>query len=79
MPDQAIQFTKELTDIFMWVIGAALGFLGFNIKRTAVKVDEHDRNHISREEFNETVGVIRKENREDFKDLNQKIDRLLDK
>lgn len=79
MPETTVQVAHGLIDIYKWVIGIAVGFLGFNIRRTSAKVDDHDKNHISRKEFNDTVRSARRENREDFKDIHKKIDRLLDK
>ena len=79
MPDTTIQAAQGLADIIKWVFAFALGILGFNIRSTSKKVDDHEKNHISRDEFSDTVRIIRKENREDFKALHEKIDRMMAK
>lgn len=79
MPETTIQVAQNAWDVIKWVLAFALGLIGFNVRRTMVKVDDHDKNHITRDEFNDTVKTMRKENREDFKGIHQKMDELLKK
>ena len=82
-----------LKEIVVSILGMFLTVLGIRHEKTLNKVDEHEKNHVSRHELNETVKAIRddikdanKYNAESHKELrtgvtgiHNRIDKLVDK
>ena len=55
MPDGTSQVAISLYDAGKWVFVFVLGVLGFNTRKLVNKVDDHDKNHVSREELRDAI------------------------
>jgi len=76
--ESTVHVTKETWEIAKWLLGLGLALLGYNLKTTKQKVDEHDKSHISRDEFNGVVHSLRKHNEESCKTLSDRLDRIIE-
>ncbi len=61
MPDGTTQAASMLFDALKWVFVFILGILGFNVRRVISKVDDHEKNHVSREELDKRLEPMREQ------------------
>jgi len=89
MPDE-VTIGARLWEIVVGILVLLFSFVGFNVRQLLTKVNDHDKNHLPREEFNNTIIAMRREikedfknctdrSREDYKDLVDKIENLPEK
>lgn len=67
---------NELSGWGYIIVTFVVGLLGFNIRRTAMKVDTHDREHVGRTELTNTVKSIRSEMQSGREEIGQRIEGL---
>ena len=73
MPDQPVPFLKEILNVVTFSMISVVTFLGWSMKRQVVKytdkVDDHEKNHINKDDFNKTLEALRR----DFKEMRTEI------
>jgi len=69
MPDGTVTFAKEVWDLIKYVILATLGLFGWHLKRARTQLDEHERNHVKKSDFNDTLNSLRADIKDGFSTL----------
>lgn len=61
------------------ILGAAMALLAWIGKRLHDRVDQHDRNHVTRDELDKTITRLHAENRENLQYIRERVDTIADR
>lgn len=61
------------------LLGVAMALLAWIGKRLHDRVDEHDRNHVTREELDKTITRFHEENRDNLQYIRERVDAIADR
>ena len=71
MPEQTI--LNNAANGFNWLLGLFVGLLGYNLKRSRTQLDDHEKNHVTKTDFNETLKSLRGDIKDGFGEMKTDI------